>query len=84
MELNIILASCAIVGFILSIAGFGFALFAFIEVQAQKRATHTVVPISNESSIDKLEEHLKKVTGQGTADLNRDLHNVGIDPDDLV
>lgn len=84
MELTI-LAVIASLAVIMSLLAFGFSLFAFIEVQAQKRSTHTVYPVANnEDSLSGLEKQLKEMTGQNRGDLERDLHNAGLDVDDLV
>lgn len=86
MELTI-LAVISSLALIISLGAFGFALFAFIEVQAQKRSTHSVIPIgNNDLSLQKLEEDIEKITGQGgsTQSLQRDLSAAGLDVDDLV
>jgi len=86
MELTI-LAVVSSLALIMSIGAFGFALFAFIEVQATKRSTHSVIPIgNNDMSLKKLEEDIEKITGQNgnTQSLQRDLHAAGFDPEDLV
>jgi hypothetical protein len=86
MELNLILAVTSILALILSLGAFGFSLFAFIETQATKRSTHTVMPVGNEMSLQKLEEDIEKLTGQGASSqsLQRDLSHAGLDVDDLV
>ena len=86
MELTI-LAVVSSLALIMSIGAFAFALFAFIEVQAQKRSTHSVIPIgNNDMSLKKLEEDIEKITGQGgsTQSLQRDLSAAGLDVDDLI
>ena len=86
MELTI-LAVVSSLALIISLGAFGFSLFAFIETQAQKRSTHSVIPIgNNEMSLKKLEEDIEKITGQGgsTQSLQRDLSAAGLDVDDLV
>jgi hypothetical protein len=86
MELNVALVILSSIALIMSLGAFGFALFAFIETQAQKRSTHTVMPVGNEMSLKKLEEDIEKLTGQGasTQSMQRDLNLAGLDVDDLV
>jgi len=86
MELNVILAVFSSLALILSLGAFGFSLFAFIETQAIKRATHTVMPVGNEMSLAKLEADIEKITGQGgnSQALQRDLNSAGLDVDDLI
>jgi ABC-type molybdate transport system substrate-binding protein len=83
--LELTVAVLSILALILSIAAFGFSLFAFIETQAQKRSTHTVYPVANnEASLGGLEKQIQELTGQNKGDLERDLYNAGADPDELV
>ena len=84
MELAVlVVASCAIV---FSVAAFGFSLFAFIEVQATKRATHTIMPIQQNdfSDFEKKIEQIAKSAGADQGDLNRGLFEAGLDVEDLV
>lgn len=86
MELNLIVIFGGL-ALIMSLMAFGFSLFAFIETQAQKRSTHSVIPVgNNDMSLKKLEEDIEKLTGQGgsTQSLQRDLHSAGLDVDDLI
>ncbi len=81
------LAVASGVALILSLGAFIFSLLAFIETQATKRSTHTVLPVgNNDMSLQKLEADIEKLTGQGKTSqgLQRDLNGVGLDVDDLV
>ena len=85
--MELILAVSTTLALILSVGAFIFALLAFIETQAVKRSTHSVIPVgNNEGSLKKLEEDIEKLTGQGVNanGLQRDLSSVGLDVDDLV
>ena len=87
MELNVLIVILASLALILSLGAFGFSLFAFIETQAAKRSTHSVIPVGNdEMSLKKLEADIERITGQNgnSQSLQRDLHSVGLDPEDLV
>lgn len=82
MELTV--AVLSIVAVILALAAFAFSLFAFIEVMAQKRSTHTVYPVgNNEASLQSLEKQIQEASG-GKGSLERDLYNVGVDAEELV
>lgn len=79
---------CASVALILSLIAFGFTIWNTIEIQAQKRATHTVIPISPQTTtLSNIEDELDKIVkgaGGNQNDLNRNMSNMGLDPDDLV
>lgn len=85
MELAIILAGC---GFIFSLVALGLSLWNTIHIQAQKQSTHTVIPIApNDTTMEKLEKHINDIAGNAGADqshLNKNLFDVGMDPEDLV
>ncbi len=87
MELNLALAVISVLALILSLGAFVFSLLAYIETQATKRSTHSVIPVgNNDMSLKKLEEDIEKITGQNgnTQGLQRDLNSMGLDVDDLV
>lgn len=84
MELNVVLVILSCLAVILSVGAFLFSLFAFIETQAAKRSTHTVMPVGHDTTVGDIEAQIKKITGQGREDFGRDLHSVGIDEDELV
>lgn len=86
MEL-VFVATLAILATILAAAAFAFSVFNFIQLKAQGLSTHTVLPISPDSTMEKIEKQLTditKVAGGSQADLNRNLFDAGIDPEDLV
>lgn len=80
-------AVVAVVAGVLSLAAFSFSVFNFIQLKAQGLSTHTVLPISSDSTMEKIEKQLTditKVAGGSQADLNRNLFDVGVDPEELV
>jgi hypothetical protein len=86
VELAIVL-SFSLLALILGGAAFVFSVWNFIQIQAQKNSTHTVIPIGANTTMDKVETELEKIiksAGGNQNDLNRDLFKVGIDPEDLV
>lgn len=85
MELILALMICS---FVFSMVAFGFTVWNTICIQAQRQSTHTVIPISPENTtMSNIEEQLQKIaTGAGAnqSDLNRNLFDTGLDPEDLV
>ena len=85
MELaSIILASVAIV---LSLGCLIVSLWNTVHIQAQRLSTHTVIPVTPETTMTKIEEQLGNIAkgaGADQTDLNRNLFSSGLDVDDLV
>lgn len=77
----------AAVAFLLSLAGVVLSMWNTIHIQAQRLSTHTVIPVTPESTMTKIEEQLSNIArgaGGDQTDLNRNLFQSGLDPDDLV
>lgn len=71
----------------LSAAALVLSMWNTIHIQAQRLSTHTVIPVTPESTMTKIEEQLSNIArgaGGDQADLNRNLFQSGLDPDDLV
>jgi len=84
ISLELVFATLALI--LAGLASF-WALKVYIYVEAAKQATHTVIPITPESAVTKLENHLNDVAskaGANQADLNRGFHDLGLDPEELV
>ena len=82
MELSF--ALCAAV---FSFIAMGLSIWNTILIQAQRHSTHTVIPVSPETTSGNLEEQLNKIlkgAGGDQGDLNRNLSHMGLDVDDLV
>ena len=76
-----------VVALILSAVSTILVIRLYIDVQAMKLSTHTVIPMAPDSAISKLETHLNEVAGKAganQADLNRGFHDIGLDPEELV
>lgn len=85
MELAAIILSS--VAFILSLGCLVVSVWNTIHIQAQRLSTHTVIPVTPDSTMAKIEEELGNIAkgaGADFNDLNRNLHANGLDVDDLV
>lgn len=85
MELaSIVLAS---VSLLLTLGAFGFSVMNFIQLKAQSLSTHTVLPITSDTKMEDIEKKLKEAmqgAGSDQSDLNRNLHDTGLDIEDLI
>lgn len=91
MELTAIFLACNIISLLCAFMALGFSIWNFIEMMAQKRTTHTIMPVPTGPDMggDSLEKYMEKITkaaGADQKDLNRNLFNMGMDleEDDLV
>lgn len=79
---------CSIVAFIAAGIAVLLSVWNTIHLQAQRLSTHTVIPVSPDTTTAaNLEEQLSKIVkdaGGNFNDLNQNLHGNGLDPDDLV
>lgn len=79
---------CASLALILSLIAFGFCIWNNIQIQAQKLSTHTVIPVSPQtttmSNIEQELERIVKDAGGIQNDLNRNMSTMGVDADELV
>lgn len=80
---SVILSALAI---ILALAAIALSMWNTIHLQAQRLSTHTVIPVSPETTMSKIEEQLSgiiKDAGGNQNDLNRNLYSTGLDADEL-
>lgn len=74
--------------FILSVGSVVLSMWNTIHIQAQRLSTHTVIPVNpNSTSMDNIEKELEKIAkgvGGDQRDLNRNLFQAGLDPEELV
>lgn len=85
VEIWAVLSICA---FVFSLISMGLSIWNTIGIQAQKNSTHTVIPVPTQGSeMEKIEKELEKLAkgaGGDQSDLNMNLFNNGLDPDELV
>jgi hypothetical protein len=82
-----LVSALAISAAALSFFAIALSIWNTIEVQAQKRATHTVIPIPQAAESPKLEDYLNgvlKTAGADQKDINRNFAKMGLDVDELV
>jgi hypothetical protein len=86
MELAVVILGA--IAFLLSLAAIALSVWNTIHIQAQRLSTHTVIPVSpSNTSLDSIEKELDKIVkgaGGNQEDLNRNLFQTGLDPEDLV
>lgn len=87
--LNSLVVAASIIGCIFSFFALAISIWNIVEIQASKRATHTVLPLPTNSTspLADLEKKLNSIVQQAggdQSDINRGLFEAGVDPDELV
>lgn len=88
-ELSIVFVlALVIISALASIAALALSVWNTIQIKAQKLSTHTVIPVSPQtttmSNIEQELERIVKDAGGIQNDLNRNMSTMGVDADELV